>query len=48
MKDIRLFNLILWGVAGVCNLMSDDISKLSYGLVWSVLMMYLVGIYIED
>ena len=48
MKNLKLFNLIIWGLAGITNLMSDEVSKLSYGLLWGVLMMYLIEKYISD
>lgn len=42
MKDLKKFNAFIWGLAGVTNLMSDKISKLSYALIWVALMMFLI------
>lgn len=42
MEGLALFNVIIWTVCGVINLASKEISKFSYGIMWIVLMMYLV------
>lgn len=39
---LKIFNVIIWFAAGILNLTNDKISKLSYGLAWGVLMLYLV------
>jgi hypothetical protein len=39
---LKIFNVIVWAIAGILNLASDKISKLSYGLAWGVLMLYLI------
>lgn len=40
--NLKIFNVIIWAIAGVLNLACDEISKISYGMMWLVLMMYLV------
>lgn len=40
---LKIFNVIIWTIAGVINLMNSDVSKLSYGLTWAALMIYVVG-----
>lgn len=42
MMGLKIFNVIIWLVAGAINLASDKISKVSYATTWIVLMMYLV------
>lgn len=39
---LKIFNVIIWAIAGILNLTNDKISKLSYGLAWGVLMLYLI------
>lgn len=48
MKDLKLFNVFIWGLAGICNLMSDEISKFSYGLLWIALMLGLIVEWAKD
>ena len=36
------FLLIAWGIAGVFNMLSDDISKFNYFLCWAALMIELI------
>ena len=38
----EIFNVIIWFFAGIINLASEKISRLSYGMTWGVLMMYLI------
>lgn len=41
--ELKIFNVIIWLVAGVLNLASDKISKFSYAAAWIVLMIYLIA-----
>ena len=40
--ELKVFNVIIWFIAGVLNLASKKISKFSYACAWTVLMMYLI------
>ena len=40
--NLKIFNVVIWAIAGILNLASNEISKFSYGIMWLVLMMYLV------
>lgn len=39
---LKIFCVAIWSIVGIVNLMSNKISKLSYGLAWSVLMLHLI------
>ena len=39
---LKIFNVIIWLLAGIFTLASERVSKLSYGLAWGALMLYLV------
>lgn len=43
MDFLAIFNVILWAAIGVINLSGKEISKFSYGLMWSLLMVHLVA-----
>jgi hypothetical protein len=43
MDFLPIFNVVLWTIIGVVNLSRKEISKISYGLVWSLLMVHLVA-----
>ena len=34
--------LVLWGICGIVNLINGNIGRLSYGLIWAVLMINLL------
>ena len=40
---MNILLLCLWGLIGVLNLASGEISKGSYGLIWFVLMTQLIA-----
>ena len=40
---MAVFIVVCWLIAGVINLCSDSISKLSYTLMWVTLMLYLMA-----
>lgn len=39
---LKIFNVIIWAIAGIINLSSKEIDKFQYAIMWIVLMMYLV------
>ena len=39
--------IILWAIIGIMNLSSEEIDKISYGLMWIVLMIELITNYME-
>lgn len=43
MEGLYLFNVIVWTACGIINLSCKEISKVSYALMWVVLMINLVG-----
>ena len=42
MTGLKIFNLVIWLIAGVMNLCSKKIDKFSYAIMWIVLMVYLI------
>ena len=42
MAGLKIFNLVIWSIAGVMNLFSKKIDKFSYSIMWIVLMVYLI------
>lgn len=43
MSFLAIFNVILWAAVGVVNLSGKQISKFSYGMVWTLLMIHLIA-----
>mgnify|MGYP001457147776 CR=1 FL=1 len=42
-KVLRLFNVVAWTLLGLYNLIArGEISKVEYGIMWGLLVMYLV------
>lgn len=42
MEGLNVFILIIWTACGIINLASSEISKVSYALMWIVLMINLI------
>jgi hypothetical protein len=40
---LKVFNVIIWTLAGVLTLMGDEVGKFTYGVTWATLMMYVVS-----
>lgn len=45
MKDIKfnIFILIMWTAVGMLTMVGDYVSKLNYGIIWAVLIMYITA-----
>ena len=39
---MKIALVIMWGIAGIIDLRSKQISKISYACVWGLLMFYLI------
>lgn len=39
--------MILWGIIGIINLWSGDISRLNYGLIWGALLLQFIANIVE-
>lgn len=45
---MKLFLLILWVVAGICNFIAGEVSMFTYGVTWLGLILCLLQDYIDS
>lgn len=40
---LSIFNLVIWIIAGILTLCNEQMSKISYALLWVALILQLIG-----
>jgi hypothetical protein len=40
---LSIFNLVIWIIAGILTLCDEQVPKISYALLWVVLILHLIG-----